>query len=71
MKREGRLTLFFLVLWQLSLGQIRESPVLEGKVRPCLMMRGIYAEDLMFFPGCFYVRRVFVPVLLRGHAQER
>ena len=44
---------------------------MEGKVRPCLIVRGRFVKDLIFFPGFFYVRRVFIPVLLRGHAQER
>lgn len=35
------------------------------------MVKGIYIEDLIFFPVCFYVCRVFVPVLQRCHAQER
>lgn len=35
------------------------------------MVRSGYAGDLIFCPGCFNVCRGFIPVLLRGHAQER
>lgn len=35
------------------------------------LVRGVYIDNLIFFPGCFYIPRVFIPVLLKGHAQER